>query len=160
MRHMRGVDTAVDFLKPREDRVSRLSCPGIMVFSYRLQLRYMNPRALKMTGHLGQVETGPFTMSLIRQVIELRGRVQQTLASRIAATFWEPFELKRYLFEPGRKILLRGIGLPDRKATDHSRIVIVLEEVRPREAKARVQPPEGRRVAFSELPALVGAVGS
>jgi len=162
MKHKRGVDAEFAFLEPRERRAARHLCPGILVFSHRGQLLYLNRRALKMTGHLGQVETGPFTTSRTRQVIELRGQIRQTLTSRMTANVWDPFELKRVIFEPGQKILLRGVGLPNRNASNHSHIIITLEEVRLRhehraqQAQVQVQPAESRRVVVPEPATLVG----
>ena len=162
MKHRRGVDAAYAFLDPRERRAARHLCPGILVYSHTGKLLYLNRRALNMTGHLGQVETGPFTTSHTRQVIELRGQILQTLTSRMTANVWDPFELKRVIFEPGRKILVRGVGLPNRNASNHSHILITLEEVRLRhghrtqQAQGQVQPAESRRVVVPERATRVG----
>jgi len=162
MKPMSGVDAKFAFLEPRERRAARHLCPGILVYSQTGKLLYLNRRALKMTGHLGQVETGPFTTSHTRQVIELRGQILQTLTSRMTANVWDPFELKRVIFEPGKKILLRGVGLPNRNASNHSHILITLEEVRLRHehraqlAQVQVQPAKSRRVVVPEPATLVG----
>lgn len=52
-----------------------------------------------------------------------------TFDSRKEANIWELCELKRVIFDAGRKILVRGFGLAGRNSHDDSRIVIVLEEV-------------------------------
>jgi len=108
----------------------------------------MNRRALDMAGYLNQAETGPATMTLSRLVIELRVQIQDTLDSRRGANVWELFELKRFTVESGRKILLRGFGLPNRNSIDHSRVIIILEEVSleqeraASQARAKVQSPD------------------
>jgi hypothetical protein len=89
----------------------------------------MNRRALELTGHLDQAETGPATMTLSRLVSELRVQIQDALDSRTEADIWELFELKRVMVESGRTVLLRGFGLPNRNSSDHSRVIIILEEL-------------------------------
>ena len=114
---------------PSTKSASHSSSPGILVFSHRRQLLHMNRRALDMAGHFDQAETGPGTMTLSRLVSELRVQLQDALDSRTEADIWELFELKRVMVEAGRTVLLRGFGLPNRKSSDHSRVIIILEEV-------------------------------
>jgi hypothetical protein len=127
---------------------SHRSSPGILVFSHKRQLLHINRRAMQLTGHLGQAETGPATVTLSRLVSDLRVQIQDIIASRMEANVWEFFELKRFMSESGRKIVLRGFGLPDRNAGGHSRVLIILEEVslqQEREASqahAKVQTPD------------------
>jgi len=133
---------------PSTRSASQHSTPGILVFSHTGQLLHMNRRALDMAGYLNQAETGPVTMTLSRLVIELRVQIQDTLDSRRGTNVWELFELKRFLSEFGRKIVLRGFGLPNRNSIDHSRVIIILEEVSleqeraASQARAKVQSPD------------------
>ena len=124
-------------LVPSMKNASQNSIPGILVFSCRRQLPHMNHRALELTGHLDQRETGPAAMTLSRLVSELRVQIQDALDNRRKANIWEVCELKRVLVELGRKILLRGFGIADRNSQDNSRIVIVLEEIGFRQTTAQ-----------------------
>jgi hypothetical protein len=90
----------------------------------------MNRRASELTGHLDKADTGPATMMLSRLVSEHRTQMQDILDSRKAANIWEPFQLKRVIYQAGRKILVRGFGLADQNSYDDSRIILVLEEIR------------------------------
>jgi hypothetical protein len=126
------------------------SSPGILVFSHRRQLLHMNHRALELTGHLDQTETGPPTMTLSRLVNQLRVQIQDTHDSRRKADISELFELKRDMVESGRKILLRGFGLADRNSPDNERIVIVLEEVGCRQATVQDYPSQIRHSIVEE----------
>jgi len=129
---------------PSTKSASHRSSPGILVFSRRRQLLHMNRRALELTGHLNQAEIGPVNDARSTLVRELRAQIQEGLDSRREANIWEHFELKRFIFEAGRRILVRGFGLADRNSHDDSRIVIVLEEVNLRqENKARQAPAQG-----------------
>ena len=105
------------------------SGPGILVFSHRRPLGHVNRRALELTGHLDQAKNGPTTGTLSRLVSDLRVQIQDTLDNRRNVDIWELFELRRDMGESGRKILLRGFGVPDRNSQNDSRIVFVLEEV-------------------------------
>lgn len=133
---------------PSTKSASQTSTPGILVFSHRGQLLHMNRRALAMTGHLDQAETGPATMTLSRLVRELRVQIQDAIDSRGEAEIWELFELQRVMVESDRKVLLRGFGLPNRNLRDPARVVIVLEEVslqqerRASQTRAKVQSPD------------------
>ena len=124
--------------------------PGILVFSRRQQLLHMNSRASELTGRFDRAETksATFTLALSRLVSELRVQIIDTLDSRMEAKVWELFELKRFMSECGRKIVLRGFGMPDRNSIDRSRVIIILEEVRLQQehgasqAHAKVQSPD------------------
>ena len=105
------------------------SRPGILIFSRGRQLLHMNSRALELTGHLNQAEIGSVHDLRSAPVRKLSAQIQETLDHRRVANIWEIFELKRVIFETGRKILVRGFGLADRNSHEDSRIVIVLEEV-------------------------------
>lgn len=103
--------------------------PGILVFSRTMQLLHVNRRALELTGHTGRAETGPVSFVLSASVSELRAKVQEALDSRTEVGLWEQFEVRRAVCELGRRVLLRGFGLPNPNSNDRSRIVIALEEI-------------------------------
>ncbi len=91
----------------------------VLMFARGKKLLHLNHRAVGVTGRLDH------SVSLR----ELKNSVQTALDLRRAANIWEPFELKRVLFEGKRRILVRGLGLSDRSPHDDSRIVIVIEEL-------------------------------
>lgn len=95
------------------------SQPEVLMFSRGQKVLSMNHRESGVTGHL----------DCSAPLRELRNAIQTGLDLRRAANIWEPFELKRVLFEGKRRILVRGLGLADRSSHDDSRIVIVLEEL-------------------------------
>jgi len=146
-----GVGESFFPLNSEEKCTQEVTSRGILVFSHAMQLRHVNRRALELTGGISRTENGPVRVVLSTPVIELRAEVQATLDSRMVANVWEPFELKRFVFEPGRKLLLRGFGLPDRNASKHSHIVILLEDAglrqtdRTQQAPAPVQPADRQR---------------
>ncbi len=129
--------------EPSAKDASVRSRPGILIFSRRQQLLHINRRALELMGHLNQTEIGPVSDIPLAPVHELRIQVQETLDHRKEANVWESFELKRVIFEAGRKILVRGFGIADRHSYDNSRIVMVLEDIGVRhEHKAQQEPAQ------------------
>ena len=117
------------FPEPSAQSASVRLGPGILIFSRRGQLPHMNRRALELTGHLNQTKMGPVNAIRLAPVRELSAQIQEGLDSRKEANSWELFELKRVIFDAGRKILVRGFGLAGRNSHDDSRIVIVLDEM-------------------------------
>lgn len=146
-----GVGESLFSPNSEEKCAQEVTSPGILVFSRTMQVLHVNRRALELTGGIGLGENGPVRVVLSTPVIELRTEIQATLDSRIVANVWEPFEVRRFVFEPGRKLLLRGFGLPDRSASEHSHIVILLEDAslrqasRTQQAQAPVQPADMQR---------------
>jgi hypothetical protein len=119
----------LSFPEPSAVSASMRTQPGILIFSRKRKLLYMNHRASELTGELGKAKTTPATMTLLRLVSEHCIKMQDILDSRKAANIWELFQLKHVVFEAGRKILLRGFGLANRHSYDDSRIILVLEEI-------------------------------
>jgi len=128
--------------EPSAKSASVRARPGILVFSRRRQLLHMNHRALELTGCLNQTEIGSVHNIRSAPVRELSAQIQETLDHRREANIRETFELKRVIFDAGRKILVRGFGLAGRNSHDDSRIVIVLEEVGLRQEQ-QTQPTPG-----------------
>ena len=93
--------------------------PEVLMFARGKKLLHVNRRAFGVIGRLDHSVA----------LRELRNAIQAGLNLRRAANIWEPFELKRVLFEGKRRILVRGLGLSDRSPHDDSRIVIVIEEL-------------------------------
>jgi hypothetical protein len=123
--HVQGLSSR----EPSAESASVRSQPGILIFSHRRQLLHMNRRALELTGHLNQAEIGSDNDVRLAPVREFLAHIRETLDHRKKANIRDLFELKRLIFEAGRKILVRGFGLADRNSHHDSRIVIVLEEV-------------------------------
>ena len=144
-------DQRLSSCEPSTKEESARSRPGILIFSRGRQLLHMNKRALELTGHLNQDEIGLAHDLRSAPVRELSAQIQEMLDHRGDVNIWEIFELKRVIFEPEHKILIRGFGLADRNSYDDSRIVIVLEEVG-RQQEHKAQPMQ---VFSSRSPCIV-----
>lgn len=111
-----------------EEAARKTARPGILVFSHTMQLLHVNRRALELTGHCDRAEAGPVRVAFSAPVIELRAKVQESLVARAGLGIGDTFEVRSVLCGAGRKVRLRGFGLPDRNFGHRSRIVILLEE--------------------------------
>ena len=118
---------------PEAKSTSVRSRSGILIFSRRRQLLHMNRRALELAGHINQTEIGPVNDIRLGPVRDLSAQIQEAMDSRKEANILDLLELKRVIFDAGRKLLVRGFGLAGRNSHDDSRIVIILEEVSLRE---------------------------
>jgi nitrogen fixation/metabolism regulation signal transduction histidine kinase len=128
METTRGCEESFQFESSAETRARSAAHPGILVFSRTLQLLYVNRRAVDLIGACEMATTGQLRFVLSTPVIEFLTEVQQVLDARLAAWRWEPCELGKTIEDPGHRMHLRGIGLPDREARDRSRIIIVVED--------------------------------
>jgi hypothetical protein len=123
--------------EPKEYRAPQHSGFGILVLSRTMQVLHVNRRALELMGQIGRVGNKPIRVVLSPPVIELHATVEALLVAKVS----QPFEVTRLIQEPGGTLRLRGFGLPDRHASEHSRIVIVLEEMRRRQT-GRTEPAQ------------------
>lgn len=128
--------------------------PGILVFSRTMELLHVNRRAMELTDQSEKGATAATRCVPSRPVLEVCAEVQQALNPYVEAGTWVPVEVRKIISSPERWILVRGFGLLDRNAIDHSRIVIVLDEVvfgekhRNQPSQAHVQSyPSHRTVA-------------
>ena len=127
----------VDEASPLNDSAGSPS--GILMFSRQKKLLHADRRALELIALPDQLLCDPRCGIHVGPVCELLNAVQAALDHRRAASIWEPFELKRVIFEQRRKLVMRCLGLIDRESHDDSRIMILLEEVRLRQEHCESQ---------------------
>jgi hypothetical protein len=105
-------------LEPSAKNAFHRPTVGILIFSLGQELLHMNRGAFELIDHLSDSE-----------IASVNDMIQEALNRWNKANIWEPFELKSIVLEARRKILIRGFGLADRHSYNHSRIVIILEEI-------------------------------
>ena len=123
--------------EPSAKGVSVDSRPGVMIFSRRQQVLHVNHRALELTGQLHHAGIGSVNEICSAPVRELSVQICAALDIRKEAKISQLVEIRRLIFEAGRKILVYGFGLTGRNSFEDSRIVIVLKEIGPREERNR-----------------------
>jgi hypothetical protein len=154
MKTPNGVGGPVSFKTSRDTSAQKTTSPGILVLSRMMELLHVNRRAMELTDQSEKGAAAPIRCVLSRPVLEVCAEVHEALDRYVEAGIWVPLEVRKIVSSPERWILLRGFGLLDRNAIDHSRIVIVLDEVGFAEkdwtqpSQAYVQPyPSQRMVA-------------
>lgn len=58
------------------------------------------------------------------------------LQSRTTTKDWEQFEVRRIIGAPKNPMLIRGFGVPDRRGSEHARIIVILEALGRREKES------------------------
>lgn len=58
------------------------------------------------------------------------------LQSRTTTKDWEQFEVRQIIGGPNNPMLIRGFGVPDRRGSDHARIIVILEALGRREKES------------------------
>ena len=125
--------------------------PGILLLSVSLQLMHVNPRAWELSRKIMQAQNGKTATGVLPRVItELCAEVIAELQVRTNGKDWEQVQLRRLVSGSEPPVLLRAFGLPDRGGLQQARILILLEEVSPRKARAPEQARELFRLTTRE----------
>ncbi|MGQ0810943.1 MAG: hypothetical protein ACT4OO_06940 [Nitrospiraceae bacterium] len=110
----------------------RFTGPGIAVFSCSGRMLHFNERAVLLSHLLndgGMTYEDSSTRSPLppKEVVDLCRDILHRLQQRMKAEDWTEFEVKRVVGATNRPIVLRGFGVPDRKAQERCRVVITLQ---------------------------------
>ncbi len=118
-----------------ESIAERRAGPGILILTTSGHLLYKDRRVWELCTALGK--DGDTTMKMLPAPIqEVYSEVNKLLLVRTDAKDWEQFRVKRVFETAERRLLLSGLGLPDRHGLEQSRVLITVEEIgrRPRPA--------------------------
>jgi DNA-binding NarL/FixJ family response regulator len=107
--------------------------PGVMIFTPFLQLQFLNREARRLLKLVAQADGIHATGVLPPEVTTLLKEIKQRLQQSKAAKDWEEVDLARTVDRGPVPVLLRGFGLPDPLDSKHSRILLLLEEIRRRD---------------------------
>ncbi len=118
-----------------ESIAERRTGPGILLLSTSGHLLYKDRRVWELCTALDK--SGDTTLKALPLPIqEVYAEINKLLLVRTDAKDWEQFRIKRIFETSGRRLLLSGLGLPDRHGLQQSRVLITVEEIgrRPRPA--------------------------
>jgi DNA-binding CsgD family transcriptional regulator len=106
--------------------------PGILILNTSGHLLYKDRRVWELCAALDK--NGDTTLTLPLPIQEVCAEINKLLLVRTDAKDWEQFRVKRVFETSGRRLLLSGLGLPDRHGLQQSRVLITVEEIgrRPR----------------------------
>lgn len=108
--------------------------PGIVVLTPSLEILHMNRQAIKLAGMFGPAQPEDQELNhsarvLIPPLINLAGTILDALRRGNETTDKRQSELHHVAISLGKRVLIRGIGVPSAKGLQDSRIVLVLDEM-------------------------------
>lgn len=139
----RGSDAGDQMPAPTHDPVG----VGLVVFSSSAQVLYLDRPARRLLKRINLSEKGYATDGALPLILtELYDELLRVVCDRTKAQCWTCVVVTRVIPMQGLRMLLRGVGLPDRQGIERVRIVLALQEIDP-----CTEPPQPHR-AEQEYP--------
>ena len=124
----RGSDAGDQLPAPAYDAVG----VGFAVFSSSTQVLYLDRHARRLLKRINLSEKGYATDGALPLILtELYDELLTAVCDRTKAQCWTCVSVKRVIPMQGFRMMLRGVGLPDRHGIERVRIVLVLQEIDP-----------------------------
>src|SRR5438034_4639571 len=134
------IPVSSDFL---ETLVEQRVGPGILLLSVSLNLIHMNQRAWELSRKIMQAQNGKAATGVLPPAVtELCGEIITALQLRTGAKDWDQVHIVRLVGTPEPAVLLRAFGLVDQGVGQQARILILMEEVSRRKARAHEKARE------------------
>lgn len=109
---------------------------GMLVLAPPVRLQQMNQRAWHLITQINHSDGGKRDNNsktakglLPPALLQICAETFKHLRGRSASKDWEQFEVKKIIGAPHHPILVRGFGVPDSRSSQHSRIIIILEDI-------------------------------
>ena len=107
--------------------------PGTVVLSPWLEVLYMNRQAIQLASLLGSAEPkgqqpNDPTRFLPQPLTDLAGEIHRVLRSRYDMSEKGRFEIRHFAKGSGKPVSIRGVGVPNERGVEHSRIVLILTD--------------------------------
>jgi hypothetical protein len=114
---------------------------GLAVFSSSAQVLYLDGPARRLLKRINLSEKGYATDGALPLILtELYDELLRVAYDRTKAECWKCIVVKRVIPMQGLRMVLRGVGLPDRQGIERVRIVLTLQEIAP-----CIEPPQAHR---------------
>ena len=99
---------------------------GIVVFSSSRKPLYMNAAAQQLLLRLNRTEMGD--SAILRSVDNLLDEILLVLRIGSSDRGWKQLATRRFSTAPDRSVLVRTFGIPDRRDSERSLIVLTIRE--------------------------------
>src|SRR5439155_1627194 len=116
---------------------------GILVLAPTARLLQMSQRAWDVIRQIhddesanGEGKSKAAKGLLPRALLQICRETFTHLQSRTTTKDWEQFEVRRIIGAPKNPMLIRGFGVPDRRGSEHARIIVILEALGRREKES------------------------
>ncbi len=117
---------------------------GILVLAPPIRLLQMNQRAWHLIRQIDHSDWGngngnsKTAKGLLPPVLlQICVETFKHLQGRTVTKDWEQFEVRQIIGGPNNPMLVRGFGVPDSRGSQHSRIIVILEEVGRRKGESK-----------------------
>ncbi|MGH7909986.1 MAG: response regulator transcription factor [Thermodesulfobacteriota bacterium] len=128
----------------RDNLIRQRGSLGILVLALPARLLQMSHRAWDLIRQIhddelangeGKSKTakGLLPTALLQICRETFGHLQ----SRTTTKDWEQFEVRQIIGAPNNPMLIRGFGVPDRRGSEHARIIVILEALGRQEKESK-----------------------
>lgn len=118
------------------DIIQQRGSLGLLVLAPPVRVLQMNQRAWHLITQINHDDGGKRNNNsktakglLPAVLLQISVKTFKHLHGRSAAKDWEQFEVKQIIGAPHHPILVRGFGVPDSRGSQHSRIIMILEEI-------------------------------
>jgi len=145
---------------PNANLIHQRGTLGILVLAPPIRLLQMNQRAWHLIRQIDHSDWGngngngdsKTAKGLLPAVLlQICVETFKHLQSRTATKDWEQFEVRQIIGAPDHPMLVRGFGVPDSRSSQHSRIIVILEEVGRRKGESKeVQEIGSSKEGFSQ----------
>lgn len=133
-----GTDAGDPVPAPAHDPVG----VGLLVFSSSAQVLYLDRPARRWLKRINLSEKGYATDGALPLILtELYDELLRVVCDRMQAHCWSCVVVKRVIPMNGLRMVVLGIGLPDRQKLERVRIVLAMQEVGP----SAESPPQAHR---------------
>ena len=128
----------------RDNLIHQRGSLGILVLALPARLLQMSHRAWDLIRqiHDEEVENGEGKSKtgkglLPTALLQICRETFTHLQSRTTTKDWEQFEVRQIIGAPNNPMLIRGFGVPDRRGSEHARIIVILEALGRREKESK-----------------------
>lgn len=123
-----GSDAGDQMPAPAHDSVG----VGLAVFSSSAQVLYLDRPARRLLKRINLSEKGYATDGALPLILtELYDELLRVVCDRTKAQCWTCVSVKRVIPMQGLRMVLRGVGLPDRQGIERVRILLAMQEIDP-----------------------------
>ncbi|MGQ0809859.1 MAG: hypothetical protein ACT4OO_01355 [Nitrospiraceae bacterium] len=126
----RSCNETTEFEQSARNGVDQQRCTGIVLFSFFVQVLYMNRQSHALLKRLNHAETGYVTGGVWPEAVrELCRTVRSGIQCRSMANRREQFDVTCRIDCQNRSVLLRCIGLPDPRVVERSRMLLAMRDI-------------------------------
>ena len=137
---------------PLDSIADKRAGPGILMLSACMQMLYRDRRSSELCSHINRYHNGTVANGVLPPAVaDFCAEIRKALQEPTAAREGEHFRIKRVIGDPACPVFLYGLGVRDRNGIQHSRILVIMEEIGRRENNITQRAKELYRLTEREV---------